>query len=174
MIFARTDDRPQSRPGLSHVPKSLRRPSQSQAHLAVGGARESAVASPSLHSQSGAGSCVKPSRPDGSATAPTKRTKLSSSTARPATPPLSSNNKSNVGAQLIPNVLNDKTSTADTTQVQANGAAMLIKSAASAAYVEAVPTHPHDNGSLDGPWRICERRLLRSTSVLFPLLICGV
>jgi len=54
-------------PGLSHAPAISGRPSQLQAHLAVGGARGSAAASLSPHSQSGAGSCVNPSQPNNSA-----------------------------------------------------------------------------------------------------------
>lgn len=69
----------------------------------------------------------------------------SSSTARPVTARPSSNNKSK--AMSIPNGHNGKASTADMTQVQANEAAMPIKSAASAAIVKAGVQHGHPNGN---------------------------
>jgi len=129
-------------PGLSHALKISGRPSQPYAHLTVGGARGSAAASPSSHSQSGAGSSVEPSQPNNSAPSREETPELSPTTGGPATaPPSSSNDKS------IPNRLNDKASAIATTQAQTNGAATLVKSAASAATVGAAHSHPHPNGN---------------------------
>jgi len=58
---------PEPDAGLSHAPAILGRPSRPQAHLAIGGTRWSAAASPSPHSQSGTGSSAKPSQPNNSA-----------------------------------------------------------------------------------------------------------
>jgi len=135
-------------PGLSHTPEILGRPSQPQAHLAVGGARGSAAASPSPQAQTGAGSSVKPSQLNNSSSAPVKNPEPSSSTGGLPPAPPSSNNKSKSKAKSIPNGPNGKASTPVTTQVQTNGAATLVKSAASAAIVEATHAHPNGNGSL--------------------------
>ena len=118
-----------------------------RSHLAVECACGSAVASPLPRSQSGAGSSVKPSQPNStnSASALVKTPDLSSSIGGPSTAPPSSNNKSK--AKSIPNGPNGKASTPATTQVQTNGAATLIKSAAGAAIVEVVRAHPNGNGS---------------------------
>ena len=70
--------------GLSHAPAVLGRLSQSQAHLAVGGARGLAAASPYSHSQSGAESFVNPDQSNNSASALVKSTQPSSSTGGPA------------------------------------------------------------------------------------------
>jgi len=114
--------------------------------------RGSAAASPSPHSQSGAGSCVKPSQATSnnfsSESALVKNSEPSSSTGGPATVPLSSNNTSKSKAKAVPNGPDGKASTLATTQVQNNGAATLIKSAASVAIVEAVHAHPNSNGLL--------------------------
>ena len=138
--------------GPSYAPTILGRPSpQPQAHLAVGGARGSAAGSPSPHSPSGAvSSSVKPSQPNNSNSAPTvvKNPESSSSTGGPSTAPPSSNNKSKAKAKSVPNGPNGKAPTPSTTQAQTNGAATLVKSAASAAIVEAVHAHPNGNGSL--------------------------
>jgi hypothetical protein len=64
-------------------------------------------------------------------------------------PPSSSNNKSKAKGKSVPNGPNGKASTPATTQAQTNGTATLVKSAASAAVVEAVQhAHPNGNGSL--------------------------
>jgi len=70
-------------PRFAHAPAILGRPSQPQARLAVGGARGPAEASRSPHSQSGAGSCVKPSQSNNSASALVKNPEPSSSPAGP-------------------------------------------------------------------------------------------
>ena len=138
-------------PGSLHAPEIFGRPSQSQAHLAVvGGARGSAAASPSPQAQPGAGSSVKPSQPNNSASALAKNPEplLSSTGGPPAPPPSSSNNKSKSKAKSAPNGPNGKASTPVTAQVQTTGAVTLVKSAASAAIVEAAHAHPNGNGSL--------------------------
>ena len=139
---------PISTPGLSHAPGNFGRPSQPQAHLAVGGSRESAAAFP-LQAQPGAGPSVKPGQPNNSASAAlVKNPEPSSSTGGPPTAPLSSNNRSKNKANSVPNGPNGKVSTPATTQVQINGAARLVRSAASAAIVEAVHAHLNGDSSL--------------------------
>jgi hypothetical protein len=139
--------------GPSYAPAILGRPSpQPQAHLAVGSARGSAAAppSPQSQSQSGTGSSVKPSQPNNvnSTSALVKNPEPSSSTGGPSTVPPSINNKSKAKAKSVPNGPNGKASTPTTTQAQTNGAATLVKSAATAAIVEAIHAHPNGNGWL--------------------------
>ena len=81
-------------PWLSYAPAILGRPSQSQAHLPVGGALGPAAAPPSPHPPSGAGSSIKPSQPNKSASELVKNPELSSSTGGPVTAPPFSNNES--------------------------------------------------------------------------------
>jgi len=133
--------------------------------------RGSAAASPSPHSQSGAGSSVKPSQPNSSTSSLVKNPEPSSSTGGPPTAPLSSsNNKS------IPNGPDGKASTTATTQVQTNGAATLFKSAVCAAIVETAHAHPNGNSLLATKDR---NEFVRDVLTLIyvcpaPLFICGV
>ena len=166
-------------PGSSHTPEILTRPSQPQAHLAVGGARGSAAASPSPQAQPGAGSPVKPSQPNNSASTLVKKPEPSSSSnGGPATAlPSSSNNKSKAKGKSVPNGPNGKASTPATTQAQTNGTATLVKSAASAAVVEAVQhAHPNGNGSLamtDRNEFVKEVLSLIRVCPFPPLFVCG-
>jgi len=138
-------------PWLSYVPAIMGRPSQPQAHLPAGGAlgRSSSFAFlQSPHPPSGAGSSVKPSQPDKSASELVKTPEPSSSTGGLATAPPSSNNESRSKAKAIPNGPNGEASTSATMQAQINRAATVVKSTASAAVVEAVHPAPNGNDSL--------------------------
>ena len=91
--------------GKSITPNLKAGSSEPQADFAVGvgGARESAAASPSPHSKSSSGSSAKPSHPNDSTSALVQNPEASSSTGGPAVaPPSSSNNNSRVRGQVDP------------------------------------------------------------------------